>query len=141
MKSTQTNQPITSPLSNEAVLSFNHVENCLDLDRLRSLVKQCTGYDNTTVNHLTERYVKWLSLKITYKNQSIVPTTEIDIVWHQHILDSEQYFSDCTNLSGEYIHHRPHLKQSSSLSSFKKTKLLWKKHYNEDLIGEPSICD
>jgi hypothetical protein len=31
----------------------------------------------------------------------------VDEIWHQHILNTNQYFADCHRLSGAYIHHLP----------------------------------
>lgn len=120
---------------------YESIISCLDLERLSFLVQNATAYDDATVQMLIERYAKWLSLKMRYKNQSIVPTTDIDIVWHQHILDTERYAIDCLALFGEFLHHRPHLKGDTSLSGFVVTKSLWQKHFNEEMIGEVSICD
>lgn len=39
---------------------------------------------------------------------SLVPTKEIDTVWHHHILDTEKYISDCHQLFGRYVHHYPY---------------------------------
>jgi hypothetical protein len=35
------------------------------------------------------------------------PTAEADEIWHQHILNTQQYSAACHRLSGAYIHHHP----------------------------------
>ena len=38
----------------------------------------------------------------------VVPSKEIDEVWHQHILDTEKYMTDCQEVFGRYVHHFPY---------------------------------
>lgn len=42
------------------------------------------------------------------KSFRTVPTKEIDIVWHHHILDTQKYMEDCERLFGRYVHHFPY---------------------------------
>lgn len=39
----------------------------------------------------------------------LVPSVDIDEMWHAHILDTRKYMADCAELFGEYIHHYPYL--------------------------------
>ena len=36
-----------------------------------------------------------------------MPTSEVDEFWHQHILNTWQYASDCQKLTGGFVHHFP----------------------------------
>jgi hypothetical protein len=49
----------------------------------------------------------FLYLMYLYPEQPIIPTREIDIVWHFHILDTRKYAFDCKILFGYFLHHRP----------------------------------
>ena len=37
----------------------------------------------------------------------IVANKLVDLVWHEHILDTRVYMIDCTALFGRYLHHYP----------------------------------
>ena len=54
-----------------------------------------------------KQYKRFLNLKIKYPNLNLVPTDDIDMIWHAHILDTEQYAKDCANLFGTFLHHNP----------------------------------
>jgi hypothetical protein len=51
------------------------------------------------------RYRGFLYLSLA--GYDCAPTAEVDEIWHQHILNTQQYFADCHRLSGGYIHHYP----------------------------------
>ena len=37
----------------------------------------------------------------------VVPSKLVDLVWHSHILDTEQYKRDTVRMFGRYLHHAP----------------------------------
>jgi len=41
-----------------------------------------------------------------------VPSKDVDEVWHAHILFTRQYFGDCQQYLGGYLHHNPFDKKS-----------------------------
>jgi hypothetical protein len=53
-------------------------------------------------------YKRFLALKRKYPENDIVPHRNIDTFWHQHILDTQKYQDDCTNLFGYFVHHFPY---------------------------------
>lgn len=65
------------------------------------------GWNSQQASRAIERYKMFLCLIYLYPNQAIVPTREIDIVWHFHILDTCKYAEDCERLFGYYLHHNP----------------------------------
>ena len=56
-----------------------------------------------------EQYRRFLMLKHFYPQADIVPTREVDKVWHCHILDTEKYREDCQKLFDRYLDHFPYL--------------------------------
>jgi hypothetical protein len=52
------------------------------------------------------RYRRFLYLTLTVV-APVVPTKEVDEFWHQHILNTKQYASDCERIAGYFVHHRP----------------------------------
>lgn len=54
-----------------------------------------------------EEYRRFLFLTLT-RPETIVPTTFIDTVWHNHILDTAKYREDCQNVFGFFLDHFPY---------------------------------
>lgn len=94
-------------------------------------------------------------LKLTQRARSLkvilVPTYQIDLMWHTHILTSiEKYNQDCEKIMGSTFHHDDSLTDRSEGSvlntSFSKTKELWRTAYGTEYIipggmyrGEPPV--
>jgi hypothetical protein len=53
------------------------------------------------------RYKTFLFVSYLYPEVLLVPTEEIDRVWHVHILHTRQYRGDCEMLFGRFIDHEP----------------------------------
>ena len=108
--------------------------------------KLVNGSNNTLtkdeVRKSIEQYKKFLELKRKYPNLELVPTEEIDSVWHAHILDTKNYAKDCELLFGKFLHHAPyfgpygHESQDDMKDWFKETSNVWKKEYGE-VLEEP----
>ena len=57
-----------------------------------------------------KEYRNFLFISYLYKNEStIVPSEEVDEVWHTHIMDTKKYYMDCMSTFGEILHHSPYL--------------------------------
>ena len=76
-----------------------------------------------------------------YPDQTIVPTKDIDIFWHYHILDTRKYMEDCDKIFGSYFHHFPYFgsRGKEDKANFEKTFLIaqesFKKHFGESPIS------
>ncbi|MGA9379633.1 MAG: glycine-rich domain-containing protein-like [Phormidium sp.] len=97
------------------------------------------GWTKARTKQAIARYLMFLSLIYLYPNQPIVPTAEIDQVWHQHILDTDKYAADCQMLFGEFIHHFPYYglrgicDRQNWQQAFTRTQLLFQKHFATDI--------
>jgi hypothetical protein len=66
------------------------------------------GWSKKEANFFENKYKNFLKLIVKYRGATpIVPTGEIDAVWHQHILFTRSYFADCKSIFGQYLHHNP----------------------------------
>jgi hypothetical protein len=54
-----------------------------------------------------DRYKAFLFVSYLYPEVLLVPTQEIDRVWHCHILHTRKYRQDCEMLFGCFIDHEP----------------------------------
>jgi hypothetical protein len=68
--------------------------------------KNGNGWTEEQTQAAIARYKMFLTLHFIFPERSLVPTQEIDEVWHNHILlNTEQYFQDCQHLFGHFLHH------------------------------------
>ena len=98
-------------------------------------------------------YTMFLTLKHLHPHVEIVPSDEIDRVWHTHILDTQKYASDCQQVFGSFLHHFPYFgirgevdRQNLNVA-FDRTQELFKEHFGISLkrssvcvIPKPSVC-
>lgn len=100
------------------------------------------GWDLDYTNYVEERYKRYLYMIYINPQGSIVPTKEIDLFWHQHILDTRAYAKHCHQIFGEFLHHFPYFgmrgeEDAQDLqNSFEDTKLLYFKLFGEDYCRE-----
>ncbi|KAL2130156.1 hypothetical protein VTI74DRAFT_6811 [Chaetomium olivicolor] len=78
-----------------------------------------------TLRRARERYEEFLGLFKAYPGEMLVPTLDIDLVWHTHQLGAARYERDMLVAGGSYIDHddkigRGHLRRGSE-----RTKELW----------------
>lgn len=57
---------------------------------------------------IEEAYKIFLLMTATVTEYPVVPTLDVDAMWHQHILDTRAYAKDCQNVFGEFLHHFPY---------------------------------
>lgn len=92
------------------------------------------------------RYRMFLKLCSMYPHRSIVPTKEIDEVWHAHILDTVKYRFDCDQIFGRFLDHFPYFglrseEDAVSLAdSFGETCELFLRHFGVLPSGESRAC-
>jgi hypothetical protein len=60
-------------------------------------------------------------LKLASTGMSVVPTKNVDEVWHTHILDTEVYAKDCQTCFGYFLHHHPYMEDSKLQENWKTT--------------------
>lgn len=93
-----------------------------------------------------KQYKRFLFLAGKYTEVSVVPTPAIDDFWHQHILDTQKYEVDCSNIFGYFMHHFPYfgergeedaqqLQQAASV-----TRDLYQQHFGEFMPIGATIC-
>src|SRR3989344_4428261 len=85
----------------------------LDLEPIKYKLVHEEGWTIGRADKVEVEYKKFLVLvlknQVTRTVRSIVPTKEIDQFWHNHILDTIKYASDCEFYFGFFLHHFPYL--------------------------------
>jgi hypothetical protein len=100
---------IKEALSTQALVCLEQLIS-LDLSSIAAyLTNSETGYGWTRQQALQAigRYKTFLFVSYLHPEISLVPTQEIDRVWHCHILHTRKYREDCEMLFGYFIDHEP----------------------------------
>lgn len=81
-------------------------------------------------------YRRFLSICVLYPEHPTVPNGPIDLFWHQHILDTRAYATDCQAVFGFFLHHYPYfgLKGDADVrdGAFVATNELYIAHFGEE---------
>lgn len=111
---------------------------------IKSLARQLTRVYGWTAKQALAailRYLMFLCLTQLYPHHLLVPTPEVDAVWHCHILQTRKYRADCQFLFGCYLDHEPGnepedelegISPQSSLdldAAFAQTQALFEQHF------------
>ncbi len=92
-------------------------------------------------NRAIHLYSMFLYLIYLYPNHQLVPTPEIDRVWHHHILDTMKYCQDCEMLFGRFIHHFPYFGKRGKVdrdnlhAACAETEKLFQQHFGVNLAA------
>ena len=126
------------------IASFNEFTSNLDLEPIKFSLTQREDGPNWSLNKaetLEVWYRRFLYLSSIYNEKVLVPSKDIDMFWHTHILDTQKYMLDCENLFGRYIHHFPYFgmrgeKDRNHLKkSFYETEESFLLHFNESPVS------
>ena len=103
------------------------------------------GWTKEQTEKAIARYLMFLALKHLHPNVEIVPSDEIDRVWHTHILDTQKYAADCQQIFGSFLHHFPYFgirneaDRQNLNATFARTQTLFKEHFGVSL-ERSSVC-
>jgi len=98
-------------------------------------VEEGVGWAPEVCDSVEQDYKRFLALKRAYPGREIVPNKQVDIFWHQHILDTEKYACDCQMLFGTFLHHFPYFGMrgeddyANLCAAFSETELLYELHF------------
>ena len=131
--------------------TLNLIDRLKNLESLRAIAyklinpEEGEGWTKKQTEAAIANYLRFLLLKREYPNAEIVPSQEIDRVWHLHILDTLNYAADCQAVFGQFIHHFPYFgirgkgDRASLEATFTRTQALFKEHFSVSL-GRSSVC-
>jgi len=102
------------------------------------------GWGPELCDRIEREYKNFLVLKRAYPERDIVPNRQVDLFWHQHILDTAQYAVDCEAIFGYFLHHYPYFGMrgkedyANLCSAFEETKALYEFHFDTALDPDRS---
>lgn len=84
------------------------IEDSLDLSNIARKAAQNNEWDNNQTSYAIDWYLKHLYLCVKYPNLPIAAISKsADEMWHQHILDTRKYATDCNQIAGRFLNHTP----------------------------------
>lgn len=109
----------------------------LDFSRLKHKYTASTEAEMTPEewDNAQREYQRFLTLKTLHPQEVLVPTKEVDTIWHAHILDTRSYRHDCERLFGRFIDHYPYFgiygddDYANLQNAFERTCELYEKHF------------
>ena len=76
--------------------------------KLMEPVPEGQGWTQVQADQAELWYKRFLHVCLTHPKLSSVPNRPIDLIWHQHILDTRAYAKDCKAIFGSFLHHFPY---------------------------------
>ena len=89
-----------------------------------------TEHDHSDFDQLVQNYVAFL--KLARKNEMIVPTFDIDLIWHSHMRRPSQYQACSIALCGFVLDHDDSIDKDTLSKNYQLTIDRWKQTYNID---------
>ncbi|SPQ20776.1 520b7e1f-09a2-4d08-969e-5e9a115aba8b [Thermothielavioides terrestris] len=91
-----------------------------------------------TLRRAVDRYTKFLRLFALYPGKTLVPTLDIDLVWHTHQCSAQAYAESVQERTGVFINHDDKLGPRVLHSGMEETKELFFVHFGEEY--ERCLC-
>ncbi|MFI5296884.1 MAG: hypothetical protein ACHREM_02205 [Polyangiales bacterium] len=83
-----------------------------DLTPVREKAMKRHGWTEARASELEAEYRDFLILIAENTDSTISPwTNDLDLFWHEHILDTKRYARDCASIFGHLIQHDPHIEK------------------------------
>ena len=115
----------------------------LDLASVRDAMIEKHCWTSERADTAQTEYVRFLTLLQKKPAFMLIPwldangRDDLDQFWHQHILDTAKYASDCQALFGRMIHHNPHVLCGSEdeNEAAAKTRRLYTRTFQSGVYG------
>lgn len=91
--------------------AIDRLEARLDLSLVRMKLadpEDGAGYAGPELDVMEREYRRFLALHLVHPDADIVPCKLVDVIWHQHILDTAAYRADCDAIFGRFLDHFPY---------------------------------
>jgi len=111
----------------------------IDLANVMRKLRLSEGWSEEEAATAERRYRRFLCLHYLDAEFNLVPTLDIDKVWHQHILHTQDYALDCERVFGAFLHHAPGADDSEDTQQhmrddFEKTGAFYRERFGEEYV-------
>lgn len=97
---------------NKLTENIAFISSVLDRSLQKYKMVNVYGWDKDVIDKIESDYIKYLALTKTLQDfgldLKLIPNLYIDEFWHNHMLDTEQYYQDCYKIFGKVLHHYPY---------------------------------
>jgi len=107
----------------------------LDLMAVKRKVVDDKGWSEKIVDYAELRYRRFLCMHLINPRLMLVPPPDIDAFWHQHILFTREYATECERLFGGFLHHSPASGEEGEAAEMQQGAIETAKFY-ADTFGE-----
>jgi hypothetical protein len=112
----------------------------VDLSNVQKRLSNEGWYDEEINTAILQYRRYWYLLHVYGMNSQLIPSQDIDEVWHAHILHTKQYAADCQDIFGDMLNHTPeYLEHTAQIKqhqrNFQKTRQLYQQHFYEPLTA------
>ncbi|KAF1991264.1 hypothetical protein K402DRAFT_347332 [Aulographum hederae CBS 113979] len=90
------------------------------------------------LTHARTRYTNFFALFALHPGNIIVPTFDVDLVWHTQQLDPSRYREYCDKIAGRFINHDDKIGKGELGSTFEETKRLYFESFGE--VYDECLC-
>jgi len=111
----------------EAILS-------LDFTDIKENLVFADRWSKKKANAAEKWYKNFLILAAKYPGETLVPTEEVDTMWHMHVLETARYADDTRTIFGGFLDHTPTYGKVDLINEFKRTNQLLFEEFGEDVI-------
>jgi len=87
-----------------------------------------------TLRRARDRYSNFLRLFKLYPGTMLVPTLDIDLVWHTHQLSPQRYMDATRDLAGKFLDHDDKLGKETLDVGLEKTKKLFRIRFGKEYL-------
>ncbi|WP_334032895.1 hypothetical protein [Burkholderia gladioli] len=109
---------------------------------MQDAAKGGVAWNEEKCNRVERLYKRWMICGEKYRaDVRFVPTKDVDTFWHYHILHTKQYMDDCYRYFGRFIHHNPHLEETSEMcENRRQSRELFLREVNQYSADELADC-
>jgi hypothetical protein len=117
--------PFALDLGGAVIRQGSFVEKMHNIDWLHSPALK------STMERLLKRYSRFMQLLTDNPQQVAVPTLDIDLAWHTHQLNAQEYYSYSNKMSQKYIDHDDKIEETALSDAFTWTSKTYATKYGE----------
>lgn len=111
---------------------LDKLEKALNLGQIIEKAKENYSWNENEVEIALSWYIKHWYLCIKYPSEPLASISKsADYIWHQHILDTRKYATDCQQIAGMFLNHTPIYGQPKpfEIAAYERTVEIYKKEF------------
>ena len=125
----------------EGILAINNLDLNRFVEKLQQPAPRGVEWSKEQAEDADKWYRRFLILGLKYPGVNIVPSKEVDVLWHSHILDMKRYEQDTRRIFGKILYHRPASEGRNMQPQIARTNALMLVEFGEEFTGSLATCD